>query len=72
MFTQSGTFDVIVSDVSVEKDVVALNAQMGVWFGSIVLSNDDLWYFTKVFLKPRVFVRVLKIAFLSLFKKNKG
>ena len=48
VLTQSGTFDVSINSVSVEQDVVALNAQMGVWYGSIVLSDDDLWYFTKI------------------------
>jgi hypothetical protein len=71
VLTQSGTFDVSINDVSVEKEVVALNAQMGVWYGSIVLSDDDLWYFTKIFLSRRVLVRVLKAAFRSLFKSGK-
>lgn len=69
VLTQSGAFDVSISGISVEKDSVALNAQMGVWIGSIVLSDQDLWYFTKIFFKRRVFLRVLKIAFFSLFKK---
>jgi hypothetical protein len=71
VLTQSGTFDVSINDVSVEKEVVTLNAQMGVWYGSIVLSDDDLWYFTKIFLSRRVLVRVLKAAFRSLFKSGK-
>jgi len=70
VLTQSGTFDISINDVSVEKDVVALNAQMGVWYGSIVLNDDDLWYFIRIFLRRRVFFRVLKIAFRSLFKRN--
>ncbi|NIP32281.1 MAG: hypothetical protein GTO02_23215, partial [Candidatus Dadabacteria bacterium] len=69
--TQSGTFDVLINDVSVEKRVVTLNAQMGVWYGSIVLSDDDLWYFTRIFLRRDVFFRVLKIALSSLFKSSK-
>lgn len=69
VLTQSGAFDVSISGISVEKDSVALNAQMGVWIGSIVLSDQDLWYFTKIFFKRRVFLRVLKIAVFSLFKK---
>lgn len=72
VLTQSGTFDVSINSVSVEQDVVALNAQMGVWYGSIVLSDDDLWYFTKIFLSPRVLVKVFRAAFRSIFKSGKN
>ena len=39
VLTQSITFDISINNVSVEKDVVTVNAQMGVWFESIVLSD---------------------------------
>lgn len=71
VYTQGGTFQISVKGVGVEKDCVVLNAQMGVWNASIVLSDDDLWFFVRVFFRPSILLKVLKLPFRSLFKNSK-
>lgn len=71
VYTQGGTFEISVKDGGVEKDCVMLNAQMGVWNASIVLSDDDLWFFVRVFFRPSILLKVLKLPFRSLFKNSK-
>ncbi len=61
VLTQSGTFDISINDVSVEKDVVTLNAQMGVWYGSIVLS-DVVKLVAKV-INKKLFIFPMPVAF---------
>ncbi len=71
VYTQSGIFEISVKGVGVEKDGVVLNAQMGVWNASIVLSDDDLWFFVRVFFRASILFKVLKLPFRSLFKNSK-
>ena len=71
VYTQGGTFEISVNGVRVEKDCVVLNAQMGVWNASIVVSDDDLWFFVRVFFRTSILLKVLKLPFRSLFKNSK-
>lgn len=66
----AGEFEIVVRESAVEGDSVIFKGEMGVWQSKIYLTPYDLWLFTKLLLKPQVLLFLLKLPFLTLFRRK--
>ena len=64
----AGDFEITVNDSTIEGDHIVITGQMGVWDSKIHMKPSDLWSFSKVLLKPRILLFLVKFPFTSLFK----
>ena len=64
----AGDFEITVTDSTVEDSHIVITGQMGVWDSKILMKPSDLWNFTKVLLKPKVLLFLIKFPFKSLFR----
>lgn len=64
----AGDFEITVNDSTVEDDHIVIEGQMGVWDSKIHMKPSDLINFTKVILKPKIILFLLKQPFKKFFK----
>lgn len=62
----AGDFEITVNDATVDDQHIVITGQMGVWDSKIYMKPSDLLSFTKVLLKPKVILFLIKFPFRKL------
>lgn len=72
LFGPAGNLEIQIKDVTVRKDFVILNAEMGVWQNTIVMDSSDIRLLVPIFFRLPVVLFIIKACIRSIFGKDKS
>ncbi|MCK5391198.1 MAG: hypothetical protein KAJ31_02110 [Deltaproteobacteria bacterium] len=72
LYGPAGDLEIHIKGVTVRREFVILNAEMGVWQNTILIDSSDIRLLVPIFFRFSVLLFIIKAYIRSIFGKDKN
>ncbi len=72
LYGPAGNLEIRIKGVTVRKDLLILNAEMGVWQNTLLMDSSDIRLLVPMFFRFSVLLFIIKSYIRSIFGKDKN